>query len=79
MVELLCETDFVARNEIFSQLASELAMQAASLPAKNAAELASQEYIRDPKRKVADLVKDVIAKTGENVKIGRIYRLELGK
>ncbi len=79
LVELLCETDFVARNEVFTKLADELAMQVASLPAKNVTELAKQDYIRDPKKKIAELVKEVIAKTGENIRIGRIYRLELGK
>ncbi|OGM29923.1 hypothetical protein A2630_03745 [Candidatus Woesebacteria bacterium RIFCSPHIGHO2_01_FULL_44_10] len=78
VVELLCETDFVARNEMFSKLADELAMQVASLDPKNADELMDQDYIRDTQKKISDLVKEVIAKTGENVRIGRIYRIELG-
>ena len=79
LVELLCETDFVARNELFAQLAQDLAMQVASLDAKDVEELLEQEFIKDPKQKVSDLVKSVIAKTGENVKIGRFYRLEIGR
>lgn len=78
VVELLCETDFVARNELFTKLADELAMQVASLNPKDVADLMDQDYIRDPKKKVVDLIKAVIAKTGENVRIGRIYRIELG-
>lgn len=79
MVELFCETDFVARNELFKTLAHELALQVASMDAKNAEELTGQEFIKDPAKKVGDLVKEVIAKTGENVRVGRIFRIELGK
>ena len=79
VVELLCETDFVARNEIFKELAHNLALQAASQGVKDAKELENQEFIKDPSQKVSDLVKDVIAKTGENIRIGRIWRIVLGE
>lgn len=79
LVELLCETDFVARNELFKGLAHDLALQVASLGAKDAKELMEQEFIKDPTKKVGDLVKEVIAKTGENVRVGRIFRVELGE
>ena len=79
IVELLCETDFVARNELFKELAHNLALQVASMEAKDAKDLVGQEFIKDPTKKVGDLVKEVIAKTGENIRIGRIYRIELGK
>jgi len=46
LVELLCETDFVARNEIFKELAHNLALQVASLGAKDAEELMGQEFIK---------------------------------
>lgn len=76
LVELLCETDFVARNELFRELAHNLALQVASMGEKD---LEEQEFIKDPTKKVGDLVKEVIAKTGENVRIGRAIRVELGK
>ena len=79
VVELLCETDFVARNELFKSLAHDLALQVASIGAKDADELLEQEFIKDPSKKVGDLVKEVIAKTGENVRVGRIFRVELGE
>jgi len=79
VVELFCETDFVARNELFRELAHNLALQVASMEAKDAKELTLQEFIKDPSKKVGDLVKEVIAKTGENIRIGRIFRIELGK
>lgn len=79
LVEVLCETDFVARNKLFKELAHNLALQVASMEAKDAKELGKQEFVRDPKKKISDLVKEVIVKTGENVRIGRIFRIELGK
>jgi elongation factor Ts len=78
MVELLSETDFVARNKLFVDLAYNLAMQVASLNPKDKKELLEQEFIKDPKKKIADLIKEVIAKTGENVCLGRFQRLEIG-
>lgn len=79
LVELLCETDFVARNELFRELAHDLALQVASQDAKDADDLMKQEFIKEPAKKIEELVKEVVAKTGENIRIGRIYRIELGK
>lgn len=79
VIEVLCETDFVARNEVFKAMAHDVALQLASMEAKDTQDLLSQEFIKDPSKKISDLVKEVIAKTGENVRIGRIYRIELGK
>jgi len=75
LVELLCETDFVAKNEIFQSLANDIALQVASMGED---ELEEQGFIKDPKRKIGDLVKEAIAKTGENIRIGRTIRIELG-
>ncbi len=76
VAELFCETDFVARNELFQQLGKDIAMQVASMGEKN---FESQEFIKDPSKKISDLISDVIAKTGENVKLGRVMKIELGK
>jgi elongation factor Ts len=76
IVELFSETDFVARNELFQDLGRDLAMQVASMGEKD---FEKQDFIKDPSKKVSDLVKEVIAKTGENVRIGRVFRVELGK
>jgi len=74
VVELLCETDFVARNELFEALGKDVAMQVASMGEKDILE---QEFIKDPSKKISDLVKEVIVKTGKNVRMGRLIRLEL--
>jgi len=74
LVELLCETDFVARNELFESLGRNLAMQVASMGEEN---LETQAFIKDPSKTVSDLIKEVIAKTGENIKLGKVVRLEI--
>ena len=79
IVEVLCETDFVARTDEFKNLAHELAMQVASMNPKGSSALFKQEYIRDSRMTVSDLVKQAIAKLGENITVGRISRFELGK
>ena len=79
LVSLMCETDFVARNELFTTLGKELAMQIASMNPKDKDELLSQPFIKDADKTVGDLIKEVIAKTGENIQIGEIVRVELGK
>lgn len=76
VVELLCETDFVAKNELFETLGKSLAMQTASM---GEADLEKQEFIKDPSKKISDLIKEVIAKTGENIRLGKVIRVELGK
>ena len=76
VVELFCETDFVARNSLFEELGKDIAMQVASMGGKN---IEKQEFIKDPSKKISDLIKAVIAKTGENIKLGRVYRIQLGQ
>jgi elongation factor Ts len=76
VVELLCETDFVAKNELFEVLGKDIAVQVASMGAED---VENQDFVKDPSQKIKDLVKAVIAKTGENVRVGRAFRIELGK
>ncbi len=79
VVELACETDFVARNQEFKKLAHELVLQVAAMAPKNVEELLKQPWIRDEKKIVGDLIKETIAKLGENIVVKRIFRCELGK
>ncbi len=78
LVELRCETDFVARNEEFKKLAHEIALQIAAMQPKNVEELLKSPYIRDAKMTIADIVKLTIAKIGENITIAKFSRLQLG-
>ena len=79
MVYLACETDFVAKTDEFKNLARELAMQVAAMNPTNTDELLEQEYIRDPGKTIKQLVTEVIAKTGENIRVMRIARFSLGE
>jgi elongation factor Ts len=94
MVELNCETDFVARTAEFKQLAHDIAMQVAAMcpqyvnadeiPAESGLDAASaallnQPFIRDQAMTIKDLINQVIAKTGENIKISRFSRFEVGE
>ncbi len=93
LVELNCETDFVARTEDFKRLAYDIAMHVvASSPAYLCKEdmpegceltveeacLLAQPYVKDPSKTVGDLITESIATTGENIKIGKFARIELG-
>ncbi len=124
LLELNCETDFVARNETFKELANELALQIAAMKpqyvsredvpkeviekegeiareaaiaegkpehiAEKIAEgkvekflkevcLLEQPYIKDDKKTVEDLIKEYIAKLGENIQVRRFTRYEIGE
>jgi elongation factor Ts len=88
MIELNCETDFVARTSDFKTLAREIAMQvAATNPTRISAQessadgdvpLLDQPYIRDPSKTVQDLVNETIARLRENIVVRRFARFELG-
>jgi elongation factor Ts len=92
IVEVNCETDFVARSDDFKKLAHEIAMQIAAtnpkyigteenIPEELAPDetpLLKQEYIRDSKQTIQSLVHEAIGKLGENIVVRRFSRFELG-
>jgi len=93
LVELQCETDFVARTDAFKQLARDVAMQIAAMnPLALVVEdvptdapgnledhaLLKQSFIRDSSQTIEQLVQAVVGQTGENIQIGRFSRFELG-
>ena len=77
MVKLGCETDFVARTDDFQKLGKELAMQIASMNPKDIDGLCGQDWIRDNKKKIKQIIDEVIAKVGENVKVVEFTRMEI--
>lgn len=105
MVEVSCETDFVARTEDFKALAKDVSMQVAAMSprfvnredideetwgelerefgdrdsAAKAVVLTEQDFIKDPKKNIGNLVTDAISKLGENIVIRRFARFELGE
>jgi len=94
LVELNCESDFVARTDEFRQLAYDLAMQVAAtsprfITAKEVPKkeknvdpetdcLVNQPFIKQPEKSVQEVIAETIAKVGENIKVSRFARFELG-
>ena len=78
LVEVRCETDFVARTDEFKSLAHEIALQICSMDPKNMTVLLAEPYIRDPKLTIAELIKQIIAKVGENITVAQFTRIQLG-
>ncbi len=100
LVEVNCETDFVARTPEFAALAHDLALQVAAMAPKYVSVedvpegtelnkdgtkfnpetdcLLSQPFVKDPTRTIKDIITETIAKLGENTKVARFVRFELG-
>ena len=94
MVELNCETDFVARTPEFRELAHDVALQVAAMspryvdaediPEGEPVEpeescLLRQPFIKDTTRTVGDLVTETVGRLGENIRIRRFSRFSLGE
>jgi elongation factor Ts len=77
MVKLGCETDFVAKNDEFEKLGNEIAMQVAAMKPESVEDLLEQDYIRDPSKKVNDLITEAVAKIGENITIAKTACFEV--
>lgn len=77
VVELLCETDFVARNSDFQQLAHDLAMHIAAVQPGTMEDFVGQPFIKDPSITVKELINQHIAKLGENIQIGKFEIFEI--
>lgn len=77
IIELLCETDFVARGKEYQDLAYDLAMHIAAMKPANTEQLLEQEFIKDPSVTIKNLIQSHIAKLGENIQIGRFDLFEI--
>lgn len=77
LVELLSETDFVAKNPAFREAAHDIAMQIAATDPKDAEELLGQDFIKDPSKKVSDIIQGAVGKFGENIRLGRFIRYSI--
>lgn len=100
MIEVNCETDFVARNEDFIQFTKDVAMHIAAMNPRYISEkdvpaevlsaakdqkafltehcLLSQPFVREPGKSIQEYLTSVIAKIGENIRIGRFIRYKVG-
>jgi elongation factor Ts len=75
LVEVNCQTDFVARNEAFQSLVQNITRQA--IEAQDVQSLMTQPYIDDPSIPVEEAVKQAIAQIGENIQVRRFERYAL--
>ncbi|MCX6809890.1 MAG: translation elongation factor Ts [Candidatus Berkelbacteria bacterium] len=79
LVEVSCETDFVARNDEFKKFVHEIALQVAQSQAKNVDELLKEELFKEPGKTVENMLKETIGKIGENIKIKRFVKFVLSE
>jgi elongation factor Ts len=77
LIEVNCQTDFVARNEAFKALVQNLAKQAANV--ENVESLLAQPYIQDESMKVEEFVKQTSAQLGENIQVRRFAKFALAQ
>jgi elongation factor Ts len=94
LIELNCETDFVARTDEFKELAHNISLQVAAMcpqcvskdelppdseESPETACLLLQPFIKEPSKTIQDILTETIAKLGENIRLRRFSRFELGK
>jgi|SRR3989344_5101672 len=77
LMEIRCETDFVAHSDPFKELAHNLVMHIAAMNPQNTEELLKQPFIKDESKSIEELIKNTIAKVGENIKVEKFCRYEL--
>lgn len=77
MLELLSETDFVAKNPEFKAVAKDIAMHIAAMKPTDTAELLAQPFIKDPSKTIADIVNGTVQKFGERTEIGQFVRFSI--
>ena len=69
LLDIRCETDFVARTDDFRELAHNVAMHIAAMNPLNMEDLLAEPFIKDQGLSIENLVKGVIAKVGENIRV----------
>lgn len=77
LLELLSETDFVAKNPEFKSVARDIAMHVAAMNPTDTAELLNQPFIKDAGQKISDLINGTIQKFGERTEVGHFVRFSL--
>ena len=77
LLELRCETDFVARTNEFKNLAHELSLHIAGMDPEDVGALISQPYVKDAGISIEELIKRAVAVLGEKIEVARFVRYEL--
>ncbi len=79
MVEVNCETDFVARNEDFKAFVHDLVLHVASMNPTDVEELLGQPFFKDESMTIRQMLDQLVGKIGENIQIRRFARFGLGE
>lgn len=79
VVEVNCETDFVARTDEFKELVKDLTLHIAASEPEDVKTLLQQPFVKNPDITVGDYIKEHIAKLGENIVVRRFTRFALGE
>ncbi len=79
IVEINCETDYVARNSDFQDMAKGIAMQVVAMKPTSVTELLEQDFIKNPSETVEQFMKTVSGKIGEKFVVARFVRYEVGE
>ena len=69
LITLACETDFVARNDEFKNLARDLAMHATAMRPTDSTDMLAQPFVKDPSLTVQDVINQAVQKLGENIQL----------
>ena len=77
LLEMNCETDFVAQNEEFVSAANQIAMHIGAMNPETVEELVAQPFIMNPELTIEQVVNGLVQKTGERVEIGKFTRYAL--
>lgn len=73
IIEMLCETDFVAKNEDFLSLARDIALHVTAMSSTQESVL-EESFVKRPEVTISELIQEAIQKIGERIEIGRITR-----
>jgi elongation factor Ts len=79
LVEVNCETDFVAKTDEFKDLVKDLSLHICASDPEDLDKLLEQPFVKDPGKTVGNIVKEANAKLGENIVVRRFSRLALGE
>lgn len=79
LVEVLVETDFAAKSDVFKEFVHDLTLQISSMAPISVEELMSQPFVKDESKTIAAKLKATIASVGENIIIKRFVRYQLGE
>ena len=77
LLDIRCETDFVAKNPDFKSLAHEICLHIAALNPETVEVLLAQPWVKDASKTIQNLITETTAKTGENIRVERFVRYEI--